>query len=490
MNLFNIFLETAARQPHHPLIVTTQQVYTYGDFQRQIEALVVKLKAHGIRPGNCIGLHYGNSPEYISLTYAIWGCGACVVPIPIELSPQEKEQIFRNICINAVITQSDIAADIEVVQAADALPLAENAVLIPAMRFRDHPAGFAVVNAAFVRFSSGTTGTAKGVVLSHETIYDRIRSANEGLNLGPEDRILWLLSMAYHFAVSIVSYLSFGATILLAPNTFGTAIIRLAAKQRATVIYAAPTHYALMTHDRSGQLLPDLRLAIVTTTVLPADVATAFHRRFQRPLNETYGIIEVGLPCMNLEKPGEKQGSVGRVLPAYELRLQDVDPIAGLGAIQVRGQGLLDAYYEPWQSREEILGKNEGWFATGDLGELDAEGYLSICGRSKEVISVGGMKFFPQEVEAILEAHPSIQEACVFRYPDKRLGDVPRAQVVIVPGTVVIPTAGDLNAFCTERLARHKVPVEFAVVNGLMRTASGKLIRDASKLLVQEEMAV
>ena len=490
MNLFDLFLQTATRQPDHPLIITATETHTYGAFLIQIEALVTKLKAHGIGPGQCIGLHYPNSPAYIRLTYAIWGCGACVVPIPVELSAPEKADIFHNIAIDAVLSKPALLADLAAIQATEPCLLTDEAILCAAKRFRDHPAGFAAVNAAFVRFSSGTTGAAKGVVLSHETIYARIEAANQGLQLGPHDRVVWLLSMAYHFAVSIVAYLSYGVTILLCPNTFGITIIRTAAKYQATIIYAAPTHYALMTNDRSGQLLPDVRLAIVTTTALPAETAAAFYARFQIPLNETYGIIEIGLPCINLGQPWAKQGSVGQVLPAYELRLEQGAHEPGLGAILLRGQGMVDAYYEPWQPRGEILAHHQGWFATGDIGEVDAEGYLFIRGRSKEVISVGGMKFFPQEVESVLEAHPAIQQACVFRYPDKRLGDVPHAHVVLNPafGRVasVEQLVDELRDFCAARLAQHKVPKDFQFVAGLLRTASGKLLRNYAKLLSQE----
>lgn len=121
-----------------------------------------------------------------------------------------------------------------------------------------------------------------------------------------------------------------------------------------------------------------------------------------------------------------------------ELRLDEQ------GAILLRGPGMLDAYYEPWQPREAILAQHAGWFATGDLGEQDTEGYLYIRGRAKEVISVGGMKFFPQEVEAVLVAHPAIQAACVFRVPDPQLGDVPHAHLVALPGTTSLPTAAEL----------------------------------------------
>ena len=487
MNLFTIFVEMAEKQPDHPLIITHKENYTYGDFQQRIADLSAGLKAAGVQPKSCIGLHYPNSPDYISLTYAIWACDACVVPIPTELSADEKQEIFRHIRIDGLISKSDILSPLESMTSGEALPISDEAIFAPVKFFRDHPAGFDQINAAFVRFSSGTTGAAKGVVLSHETIFARIHAANQGLRISPDDRIVWLLSMAYHFAVSIVAYLTFGATILLCPNTFGVTIIRVAAKYRATIIYAAPTHYGLMTQDRGELTLPDLRLAIVTTTALPTDIAEAFYRRFHRALNETYGIIEIGLPCINLGRPKEKQGSVGQVLPGYQLRVEPVAPNNPVGAIQLRGDGMVDAYYDPWQPRADILAQNGGWFATGDLGELDEEGYLFIRGRSKEVISVGGMKFFPQEVEAVLESHTAIKEACVFRYPHPRLGDVPYAHLVINDVNGAAPTPEELHTFCARRLALHKVPLQFTFTPRLLRTGSGKLIRDAAQILAESK---
>lgn len=354
MNLFDLFLQTAERLPDHPLIITATERYTYREFERQIAALVVKLQAQGIGPGGCIGLHYPNSPDYIRLTYAIWGCGACVVPIPVELSAPEKAQIFHHIYMDKVLSPPTLMADLAAIQEGAVQHLTQETVVVDAKCFRRHPDGFANLNAAFVRFSSGTTGSAKGVVLSHETIFARIEAANQGLQLGPQDSVVWLLSMAYHFAVSIVAYLTYGVTILLCPNTFGRTIIQTAAKHKATLIYAAPTHYALMTQDRSGQLLPDVRLAIVTTTALPPEVAEAFYHRFHLPLNETYGIIEIGLPCINLTQPWGKRGSVGQVLPAYELCLAQGAHEDGLGDILLRGPSVVDAYYEPWQLRAEI----------------------------------------------------------------------------------------------------------------------------------------
>ena len=245
MNLLDVFLETATRQPDHPLLQSARAHYTYGQFRQLISDLSAKLQAQGVKAGDCVALHYPNGPEYIALVYALWGCQACVVPIPVELNTEEKQTIFHHIHIDAVVSRDLLMPALASVLASPAITLDGQIAFAHCHVFCAHPPEFANVNAAFVRFTSGTTGNSKGVVLSHETIFARIQAANEGLHLGPDDRIVWLLSMAYHFTVSIVAYLSFGCTILLPTNSFGITIIRLAVDYNATLIYAAPMHYNL-----------------------------------------------------------------------------------------------------------------------------------------------------------------------------------------------------------------------------------------------------
>lgn len=482
LNLAELFFQQAATQADHPIILGPheQTCVTYGAFQRDIQHFAEQLRTAGIQKGMNIGLHYPSGQDYMAFTYALWAIGACVTPIPVELATEEKQQILHHIAIEAVIStvrHSDVFAPFVI---GETNVLTEQAGLLTVKTLREPPPGLADLNPAFIRFTSGTTGEAKGVVLSHETIFERIQAANQGLHIGPDDRIVWLLSMAYHFAVSIVAYLTFGATIILPKNAFGVSILQAAHRHQATLIYGAPTHYELMTHDRSGQTLPPLRLAIVTTTRLPTELANTFYQRFGLPLNETYGIIEVGLPAINLDQPRAKQGSVGKLLPAYTIKLVQ-RPDEAAGEILLNGPGLLDAYYDPWQPRATIL--QHGWLATGDLGVMDDAGFLTIVGRNKEMISVAGMKFFPQEVETVLERHPAIQAACVFGIKAPRLGETPIAHLVLADGTAEPPTETELKDYCTEHQASYKIPSQFHWVDRLARTASGKLIRNADKLL-------
>ncbi|MGZ5069149.1 MAG: class I adenylate-forming enzyme family protein [Methylobacter sp.] len=489
MNLADIFFQQATLRPEHPAILGPREdtVVSYGALHAEIQTLAAQLRAAGIRSGMNIGLHYQGGQAYITFTYALWACGACVTPIPMELATEEKHLIFRHIAIDAVITTGGCRL-FTAVTAGKAIALTGQADLLYVKSLPTRPAELAGLNPAFIRFTSGTTGEAKGVILSHETILARIQAANQGLRIDADDRIVWLLSMAYHFAVSIVAYLSFGAGIVLCKNSFGSTILQAANRHRATLIYAAPTHYELMSHDRSDQSLSDLRLAIVTTAYLRPDIADAFYRRFGIAPNETYGIIEVGLPAVNLDAPKEKRGSVGKVLPSYIVKLNAPDD-NGIGEIMLFGPGLLDAYYQPWQARNAILNQRGGWLATGDLGFIDEDDYLFIVGRSKEMISVAGMKFFSREVETVLERHPAIQAACVFAVKTRRLGEMPVAHLVLADNHKP-PDEAELKKYCGEHLAGYKIPDQFHWVDSLARTASGKLIRNTDKLLTSKNTKI
>jgi long-chain acyl-CoA synthetase len=179
------------------------------------------------------------------------------------------------------------------------------------------------------------------------------------------------------------------------------------------------------------------------------------------------------LPFVSLHSDGGARGSVGRPLPGYELRIENPDA-AGTGSILLRGPGMFDAYFSPWQPRAEAC--PGGWFRTGDLGLLDAEGRLIIAGREKNVINFVGMKIFPEEIEEIINQFPGVRESLVYGTPHPNYGQLPCVR--IVPGA---PVAGidmaALRRFCISRLAPHKVPKAFELVSSLERTPSGKLKR-------------
>jgi len=339
-------------------------------------------------------------------------------------------------------------------------------------------AAFASLNPAFVRFSSGTTGCSKGVVLSHAALLERITAANEGLQIGARDRVIWILPIAHHFAVSIVLYLWHGATTVLTRSHLAEEVLTVARRHEATVLYAAPFHHRLLAAEASGREWPSLRLAVSTACRLPVETAELFHERYGVGLSQALGIIEVGLPCLNLHAASSKPESVGRAQPAFALQVRDDQGLpvnlGEAGELFIKGPGMLDAYLWPWQTRESIL--EEGWFATGDLVRVDEEGEVFLLGRVRSVINVGGMKCFPEEVEEVLNEFDSVVESRVYGRAHAEVGAVPAAEIVVEPGQP-LPTQQALMAHCRKHLARFKVPVEYRFVAGITRTASGKIKR-------------
>jgi long-chain acyl-CoA synthetase len=292
--------------------------------------------------------------------------------------------------------------------------------------------------------------------------------------------------MAHHFVVSILLYLRYGACVLLPASSLARPVLEFASRAGATVLYASPNHIRLLASDASPIALPRLRLAISTADGLRAPLARAFQQRFGLPVSQALGIIEVGLPVANLSAAAAKPESLGRPLPDYRvwLRGEDGRPLEGptsperTGEICIRGPGLLDAYLDPWLTAREIL-EPDG-FRTGDQGWFDADGDLFLVGRRANRISMAGMKFFAEEVEEVLDAHPSLRASRVFAREHAHLGEVPVAEVVAAdPDQPPDPRA--LTAFCRERLPAYKIPREFRVVGEIARTSSGKLRRSSGE---------
>lgn len=477
----NLIEEISRRHPAEKIaVIRGERRVSYGDLFRHAREIADLLGTH-LPEGRIprIGLQCPNGVSYIVLSMGILLAGGCLVPLAEELTDAERSEV-------AAITALDL------ILAADVLPWHEGGEVIEsaisdgtAWRLhrgeRSEPQfpepGFQALNPAFIRFSSGTTGTSKGVVLSHETLLARITAANEGLKIGAEDRVLWMLPMAHHFAVSIVLYLYFGATTVLEHSPLRDDILSTAEREAATVIYGSPFHFAMLSGDKGSFTWPSLRLAVATAAALPEATARAFEERFGRPLTQGLGIIEVGLSILNLESADAKPEAIGRPMAAYEVALLDeqgaVVADGESGEFHVRGPGLLDAYLVPWDPQP----LKEGWFASGDLVRRDADGDLFLMGRKKSVINVAGMKVFPEEVERALNEHPGVKRCRVIGRVHPQMGQVPIAEIIPSDGAEV-PKAAELQRFCKRVLSAYKVPMQFKMVESLPMTASGKLRRD------------
>lgn len=464
MNLTELLEDAVRRWPEKAAFIEEDLEISYSALAQRIERFTDKLRGLHLPAGSRVGICFPNSVNYVALTYALWKLNHIVVPVPMECPPEELAEIIRSMELSAVLNQKPLTPG---------EPLAPD-LLVAFLNLTQAPHNHGL-NIAFIRFTSGTTNARKGVVLCHETIRDRVIAANRAFCITEYDTVIWCLPMAHHFLITIVLYLNAGATIVLARHVTARPFLESVNRWRGTVLYAAPFHFSLLARDHSPARIESVRLAVATTCALPQDVAEEFFKRFGKPLLPALGIIELGLVAFNSEDPRQRWNSVGK--PCANFRVKIIAPDEnGVGEIAVTGSGVCDAYAAPWQPRETIL--QDGWFITGDLGRLDADGFLFLVSRKTAVINLAGRKVFPEEIEAVLNRHPSVKESRVFGRLHPHLGEVVEAEIVLSAENAGIE---NLSHFCRDHLAAFKIPTRFHVVPALPRTpVTGKIRRVAA----------
>ncbi len=449
----------------------------YGELFARMDGLAGELRRCFAKEAGRlrIGVQFPSGLDYVPLALAVLAAGFCFVPVPDELAVTEKAELLERTALDGLIvteaTPLWLPASAEVRGHLEVNGITTTVFKLSPPEPSFPLDAFEALNPAFIRFSSGTTGKSKGVVLSHESLLGRICGANEGLQIGPADRVLWVLPMAHHFAVSIILYLYHGATTIIEEQHLGEDLLRAVHHHEVTVMYGSPVHYRQLASAPGDLEWPSLRLAVATAAALDQATADKFRARFGKPLVQGLGIIEVGLPLLNVEGAAEHPESIGKPQPTYECLIRDEHE--GVGELCLRGPGMFDAYLDPWQQRAELT-NSDGWFATGDMARIDDEGRVFLCGRCKSVINVGGMKVFPEEVERVLNAHPKVRRSLVEGRTHPLFGEAPVARYIAGDTP---PTVAELRQLCRQHLSNYKVPLMFTAVEALPTTASGKLRR-------------
>ncbi len=474
MNVFETLAQSAKQWPDRVAIIDAAGPLDYRSLWREVEALRVQLDRLGLRERQGIGVRVRNGRAFVIGALAALGCGSVIMPIHHQMRPPELVDMLARAPLCVILEDGNGAA-----QPGKTIPLENpggNGLRFTRLEGPQEALAPQIRDAAFVRFTSGTTGQSKGVVLTNQGVLERTRVANAGLRLTCEDRILWVLPMAYHFYASIILYLEAGATVVVNPDYLAESILNTAEKRQATFLYVTPMHVRMLVSERSGRMLPaSLQRVMSVSSRLDPQVAQSFYARYHVPVSQGFGIIEVGLPIQNTVEAAEHPEAIGRPVPGFEAMIVDKTmkplPVGGTGQLVLRGPGMFAGYLSPLRLCKEIL--CDGWFLTGDLGHRDSGSRIVLDGRASSVIHIAGHKVFPEEIAGVLDQHPAVLRSRVFSRPHPQLGETIHAEIQLRHGTR--PMGEEILRFCRHRLSSHKVPASLEFVSELDLTPSGKV---------------
>jgi acyl-CoA synthetase (AMP-forming)/AMP-acid ligase II len=501
----------ADRWPEKEVIVYGEQRLTNRVLAQRVNALAAAFRAAGVGSGDVVALLMYNRPEFLETAFAVNKIGAAFLPLNYRLAAPEWQYIVDHSGAVGIVAESEFAAQIEDIAAG--LPALRHRILVGEGRTRwtDYEqlvaahagevvpdAGTAPEELQRLMYTSGTTSRPKGVCISHgNVIWKNIGHIVE-FGIDSDDRTL-VAGPLYHVGaldLPASGVLYAGGSVVILRKFDARELLETTERERPTNMWLAPTmvNMVLQIPDLQSWDLSSVRFIINGGEKMPAPLVERLMRAFPNArLADAYGLTETvsGDTFLDAEHVVTKIGSVGKPVVHLELRIVDDEgkdvPSGQLGEIALRGPKVFKAY---WRDDEATaLAIRDGWFHTGDMGRVDADGYLYIEDRKKDMIVSGGENISSSEVERALYEHPAVLEVAVVGVPDERWGEVPKAFVVLRDGAIA--SADDLIAHCRGRLAKFKVPKHVEFLDSLPRNPSGKILkRELRKLEAPGEAPV
>jgi long-chain acyl-CoA synthetase len=465
-------------------------VADYGRFDDAASRIAAWLVAQGVQPGDRIGIFMKNCPEYLMVLYGVWYAGAAAVPINAKLHGREVAYILENSGARLLFVSPGLAEPVRV--AAPEMTCLEVAEDTMAGMLRSapvaEPAAAAPTDLAWLFYTSGTTGKPKGVQITHRMLMGVALTYLADVDeVSPEDHALYAAPMSHGAGLyNLMHVLRGAAHVCPASQGFDEAeIFDLAEHHGRIHMFCAPTMVTRMTAiaKRDGRTGRGLRTIVYGGgPMYVADILEAVDH-FGPIFVQIYGQGECPMAITALSRHDvtgrdhprwrERLASVGRAQSGVELRIGDAEghplPVGETGEIMVRGDIVMPGYWQNPEASEQAL--RDGWLMTGDMGSLDADGYLTLQDRSKDLIISGGSNVYPREVEEVLLLHPQVQEVSVVGRPHADWGE---EVVAFVVGTA---TPEELNRLCDAQIARFKRPKAYYHVPELPKNNYGKVLK-------------
>lgn len=480
----------------------------YATLDRMVRQAAGWLDAHGVRPGDIVGVGLPDQIEHLVAYYAIAHAGAVILPIDCRWQLEEVERVTGHFGASHLLAAVGAWADEGATPGEQRVPgSAETRRLAIGADWLDALVNFPAVQRAsddgdapaVLSLSSGTTGRPKGPMLSHAQFVARFVFQQKTLGMSASDTYLSATPLYFGAGRGLaMGCLHAGGTVALFPPPYEPAqLVEAVARHRATVLLLVPTllrrllDMSASAHEpASSPRFPGLRILVSSGATLHARERREVMRVLAPGFVNYYGSTEGGGVSVLLPEHGEEaDGSVGT--PIFGTEVQIVDdahaPLAAgrIGRIRYRSAGTATGFYRDEEASLHAF--HDGWYYPGDLGFIDAGGFLHLAGRARDLIIRGGVNIYPDEIEAILLEHPRVSEAAVVGLPSQRLGEEVAAFVVLgaapeVAGAddrrdLVADILAELASYCRTRMAPYKVPARIELVQSLPRSGTGKVLK-------------
>jgi fatty-acyl-CoA synthase len=485
--------------PDKVALVTADSRWTFGQLQQRVEFVSGALQRLGLAPGDRVAVWLNNRPEWIELQFALARLGAILVTVNTALRAHELEYLLHQCGAVALVYMKGTPA-------LPFQPEVDRLGPLPNQRWRlyvdpDPPPGTLayhdlpggplqlpnvhlddVIN---MQYTSGTTGFPKGVRLSSRNIVNNGYWLGRGLGYSEQDRLCLCVPLFHCFGcvIGVLGAYTHGASLHLVPSFEPLAVMETVQRDRCTALYGVPTMFlAQLEHPHFDRFdFSSLRTGVMAGSLCPEPLMVqVIERMHLKEMTIAYGLTEAS-PAITQTLRGDALDkvtqTVGRVLPELEVVIRDPAtgqevPPGTAGELCVRGYNVMQGYHNDPQATALAVDPR-GWLTTGDQASLDAEGYVRILGRIKDIIIRGGENISPKEVEDFLRTHPAVLDVAVYSIPHPKYGEEVAAALRLRPGHSATPE--ELRLFCQEELAYFKIPSQYRFVDEFPLTASGKV---------------
>ncbi|ABS66257.1 AMP-dependent synthetase and ligase [Xanthobacter versatilis] len=470
MNVASIF---AHMPDDRPCLLFDGATQSYAHVRAQAAGVRARLLAEGIGRGDFVALVLANGPDFVASYLGVLSLGAVAVCINPMLAEAETAFILADSACRIALAEGDVAARLSLsgLPVLDAGTAATGTWAVEDVA-DNHP--------AVVVYSSGTSGRPKGVMLSHGNVAFTARSKVRYMGVTGADRLLLFLPLHHCFGQNAILWpaLAAGACVVLQRRFDRAAVLQSLRADGVTMVFGVPTTFLALEGRITAADGPRVRYWFSAAAPLPLEVEERWHRHMGLPIHQGYGQTECSPFATYNHAHSLRRGKVGTAIDEVDLRI--VDPADGrdlpkgeAGEIVLRGPNVMLGYLNrPADTAKAI---RQGWLHTGDIGRLDADGYLSVEDRLTDLIIIGGRNVYPAEVENALYSHPAVAEAAVYGVADPFLGEEVWANVVLKPGVSI--GAQELEAVCRRSLAAYKVPTAITFVDALPRNPTGKILK-------------